>query len=886
MSILPAGENGLVNPVQAAQFEMSGTRPAGSQDQLAPYAALAYGAPISDSDLLRFFDDESFGIPPGDVNSTTRPDPAEPVVIYRDAHDVPHIYAADDDALAYGAGYAAAQDRLFLMDVLRHYSEGTLSAFLGPSCSFEQMDHDQLLAAAYTPSQAQAQLDALAGEYGELGTRVVSMIDAYVAGVNRYIDATRTDPSLLPADYGAAVEPPLPWTPTDVVHLVSLIGAVATGGGDGMANAALLQYLGGRLGSTSAAASVFADLKEQDDPAAPTTISTPFPYMEPGSVDPRTVAMPDDAAAPLAGGPTDTTPGCSLSAPNPAAVGILSALADLPAEMSGGHSNALVIPSDHSAGGHPIAVFGPELGYYAPQILMEEDLHAPDFSAEGAAFPGANFVVELGRGPDFAWSATTASTEQIVQRLELICNPSGGPVSATGTYYSYDGRCVPMTEHTYREVAVPKPGGTGAPTVITHDIYETVHGIVHGWTTAEGGRPVAVVDQRSTFMHEPDSFVGFLRWNTPSLTTVPSEWLKGVADVAYGFNWIYVDDRNVAYGVSGRDFSFPTDVDPNLPMWGTGVAELDGLLPAADHPHAVNPDQAYLTSWNNKPAPGFSASDDMYGWGPVQRVQLLDDNLDSALAAHGGKLTRADVVNAMENAALADLDGRSVLPALLRYLGATPQPTNVEAMLSQLRSWMAAGALRTTGTAGAAQYEHAPAVAIMDQLDTNLIEALFNPLLSAGGITDVDGVTSYAKVPMPFADPPHDADGLHQGDGYYVGWEGDVVKALSQLSGVAVDQPFGAATMDNLCGAGGCAQAVETALTDTYQQLVSANGTTDVSSWTATPDSKSAGESMPVYDDIQFEAIGLVGQPDIPWQNRPTFQQVVEFPSHRPGMGT
>ena len=39
---------------------------------------------------------------------------------------------------------------------------------------------------------------------------------------------------------------------------------------------------------------------------------------------------------------------------------------------------------------------------------------------------------------------------------------------------------------------------------------------------------------------------------------------------------------------------------------------------------------------------------------------------------------------------------------------------------------------------------------------------------------------------------------------------------------------------------------------------------------------------MPEFDSIGFRALGLVGQPNIDWQNRPTFQQVVEFPRHRP----
>jgi len=39
---------------------------------------------------------------------------------------------------------------------------------------------------------------------------------------------------------------------------------------------------------------------------------------------------------------------------------------------------------------------------------------------------------------------------------------------------------------------------------------------------------------------------------------------------------------------------------------------------------------------------------------------------------------------------------------------------------------------------------------------------------------------------------------------------------------------------------------------------------------------------MPAYDAIGFRPLGIVGQPSIPWQNRPTFQQVVSFPAHRP----
>ena len=56
---------------------------------------------------------------------------------------------------------------------------------------------------------------------------------------------------------------------------------------------------------------------------------------------------------------------------------------------------------------------------------------------------------------------------------------------------------------------------------------------------------------------------------------------------------------------------------------------------------------------------------------------------------------------------------------------------------------------------------------------------------------------------------------------------------------------------------------------------------TNVAGWTRDTASKAAGVTMPAYDDIQFTSIGIVGQPAIDWQNRPTFQQVAEFPAHR-----
>src|SRR4051794_28665971 len=729
--VLPPGENGRINAVELAQFQLTGQRPPGNNDQLGQYANLIPAAPsLTDSNLPTYFNDESFGVAPGDEKRVEQP--RSDVAIHRDGHQVPHVYGATDAGMAFGSGFAQAEDRLFLMDVLRHYGSGTLASFLGASCEFEQMDHDQLLLSPYTPARAQAQIDALPAQYGAQGTLAKQMITNYVAGVNAYIAATRTDPTLLPADYGAALQPPLEWTPADVVAIAGLIGGIfGKGGGAEIENAALLKYLQGKLGA-SAGKSAFTQFKSQNDPAAPTTIvGKSFPYMTPGAVDPATTALPDDPRKPLTGGPTNTTPGCNLTAPNEAAKTVVTSLDALPAHMS----NALVVNGGKAVGGHPIAVFGPQVSYFAPQILMIEELRSPNYAAMGASFPGTG-LVELGRGQDFAWSATSAGSDLIDQRLEKVCKPGGGTPDPEGKYYLFRGVCTPMVHEVFSETAVPKPGGVGAPTVIRHDIYRTNHGVVQGWTTA-GGKPVAVVNQRSTYEHDVDSVVGFLRWGQPKLTHDYASWKQGAAQIGYTFNWFYVDDRDAGYFVSGRDSVRPANVDPNLPSWGTGVAEWQGFLPAAQHPQQVTPPQGFFVSWNNKPAPGFSAADEQYGYGPVFRSQLLVNQLQAQLAAHGGKVTRAQVVQAMAFAATQDLDGVSVLPQLLGYLQNRPQPAGVAAMLSQLRTWLAEGSHRQKAQPADAQYKRASAVAIMDELMPALIRAIYDPLLAAGGVGSI-----------------------------------------------------------------------------------------------------------------------------------------------------
>jgi hypothetical protein len=136
---------------------------------------------------------------------------------------------------------------------------------------------------------------------------------------------------------------------------------------------------------------------------------------------------------------------------------------------------------------------------------------------------------------------------------------------------------------------------------------------------------------------------------------------------------------------------------------------------------------------------------------------------------------------------------------------------------------------------------------------------------------------------MQWVNTPN-SGGAHLGSAYDGGFEGYLMSTLEQLLGQHPADGFGTAITSRECAGGPstCAGTIDAALKATYDALVQANGSATVSSWTASTDSKAAGQTMPQFDAIHFRALGIVGQPDIDWQNRPTFQQVVQFPRHRP----
>ena len=123
-------------------------------------------------------------------------------------------------------------------------------------------------------------------------------------------------------------------------------------------------------------------------------------------------------------------------------------------------SNALLVGGEHTRSGRPIAVFGPQTAYFMPQLLVEKDVHGPGIDARGVAFAGTDLYVQLGRGRDFAFSATSAGADNIDQWVLRLCNPGGGTPTITSTGYLRNGTCEPIESYQHVQIAKPSAGGT------------------------------------------------------------------------------------------------------------------------------------------------------------------------------------------------------------------------------------------------------------------------------------------------------------------------------------------------------------------------------------------------------------------------------------------
>ena len=860
-NILPPAQGKNANASQVAAFQANGTYPPHTSDrQLTMYSNLLYATPgLTAAQIGNYFKDASFGVHATNVERTYSP--RTDVTIQRDRLGVPHIYGATRLGTMFGAGYATAEDRLFMIDVLRHSARAQLSSFAGGSNA--AMDASVWADTPYREAELQRQYDRADELYGQQGVMIQRDVTNYVAGVNKFITEACANPAKLPGEYGLIdpsqniCRPGHQWKVADVIAIASLVaGIFGKGGGGELPAAQALVTARQRFGATDGK-KVWADFQEFNDPEAPTTVhGKSFPYGQPPA-QPAGVALPDPGSVRSADAVQSASGSAEGSSPSPSGGDLPAGILE-PFRQQHDASNALLVSARESANGRPVAVMGPQVGYWSPQILMEDDIHAPKtaagpaIDARGAAFPGTNLYVQLGHGRDYAWSATSAGQDIIDTYAVKLCEPGGGQPTIDSDHYLFKGGCLPFDVLTRTNSWVPTPADqtpAGSQTLTT---LRTRLGVVIARATV-GGQPYAFTRLRVTYNHEVDpSALGFATFNDPNAMRNPQDFMRAANNIAYTFNWFYVDNRHIAYFNSGANPVRPANVDPNLPTFGRDpflwknfnpVNSTEDLQPQSAHPQVV--DQSYLTSWNNRQAPDYNT-----GYSSLYRSQPLDDRVKRDIAG-AGKVTLQELISDMEDAGTVDLRGDKVLPWIMRVIDTQPVANPaLRQPLQELRAWRAAGAHRIDRNKDGV-YEHGGAVRTMDAWWPRLVKAQFQPTL---------GPTLFNQT--PFA---HDAPG-RLGSSFNSSSYGYVHKDLRDLLGMSVRGPYSRI----YCGKGNvaaCRTALLNSLTDALQHDSNAE--------------LYGGQTPVEHDKIGFRAVGGITQPLIPWVNRPTFQQVVQVQGHR-----
>ena len=792
--VLPPGEDGgvPVDPNSTSQIPL--------YDGLTPLEGH-----VTASDLSVYFKSEHFGIA-GPVARSESTDRAG-LTILRDGFDVPHIYGRTRDDVMFGSGWVAAEDRGLLMEEAR--GPARVAALDIPG-----LDGFKLLTSLRTfiPSvQTEAFIHAqvkVLTRMGAKGRRVLRDFQDWIAGINAYYLRNRP-----------AGSRPAPWTIDDAIAVFSFIGAIfGHGGGDEVRNSDLLASLQARLGQRPGLAA-FRDLRRVNDPEAPVSIPGTFLYN---------------------GVPTGRTPGSPVidagSFSNEANFPGLATAASPPREAS----NALLVGASRSATGHPLAVMGPQVGYYYPQLLMEADLHGGGIDARGGLAPVDPYVL-IGRGEDFAWSFTSANNDNVDQFLEQLCTRNGSKPTRRSTAYVYRGRCVPMSRFT---AGVLK--GVGGQPDRSVAFWQTVHGPVSGTVTVRG-RPYAVATQRSTRGREPASALALADLNDNAVHS-PQSFFQAANEMETTFNLFYIDSKNIAMFSTGRLPIRARGVDPSLPTLGTGRYDWRGFLGENQHPHAINPKSGLILNWNNKPARGWGASDSHWSEGSVHRVQAF-----VGFKRTGNTL--ADVVSVMNRAATQDLRVVMVWPTVAKMLAGGRAPSHLaQQAVDLVNAWARRGASRLD-TTGSGEIIN-PGAAVIDASWTGIADAVMRPVLGP--------VLRKLAAINPEDDPPNPTEGT-----YFSGpaWYALVSKDLRTELGQKVSGPFSR----RYCGAGNvdrCRASLWAAVQSAVAKLTASQGP-NATAW----------RSSATAERLIFIP-GLISN-TMRWTNRPAFQQAISFGSHR-----
>jgi penicillin amidase len=540
-----------------------------------------------------------------------------PVNVLRDHWGVPHIYAANNADLFMAQGYVHAQDRLWQMEFQRRIGNGQMSELFGPLA----LPTDRFVRILGFGRVARKEVETL-------NDNTRTAIDAYVRGINAYIEQHRTR---LPLEFSILRFQPRPWEPADVLVWGKMMALSLC---DNWTVEILRARIVAAVGEERAAQ---LDPHYRDD--HPLVIPNGVRYSRDIGADALRLAAD---ASPFVNG------------------------------VEGGQgSNGWVAGGTRTTSGKPLLANDPHLAIQMPSFWYENHLIGGDYHVTGASIPGTPGIL-IGHNEWIAWGVTNGMTD--VQDLYIERFDPHDP-----TRYEFRGEWEQAqiiretitvkgkTQPHIEEVRITRHGPIITPFLPTEDDRRPTEDDRRPTEddrrpTTDGGRPTED-DRRPTEDDRRPTTDGqrtedlALRWTAldPSriMTSVLNinrahDWASFRAALADwtvpAQNFVYADvEGHIGYALGG-DLPIRAKGNGRLPVPGwTGEYEWTGIIPHDQMPHAFDPADDVIVTANNRiidehyPQPIYGEWLSGYRAARIQQLleQTAQHDLRSFAAIHG-----------------------------------------------------------------------------------------------------------------------------------------------------------------------------------------------------------------------------------------------------------
>jgi penicillin amidase len=557
----------------------------------------------------------------------------KPVEIVRDRWGIAHIYATNEHDLFFAQGYSAARDRLFQLEGWRRQSTGTVAEILGP----RELKRDIGTRLFMYRGDMRRELTS----YHPHG---VEIVQAFVDGVNAYIDEAMRDPASLPMEFRILGIKPGKWTPEVVISRhQGLLGNIGAELSTGLAVAKLGEGAVKKLAWYHPGEPTIALDSAIDGSLLSADILDLYNAFRGGIR-----FLPQDVSVAYRG--------------DSAALTRLAQVSDSLTEDRRWRerrdigSNNWVISGRLTQSGHPIMANDPHRGQAAPSLRYWVHLVAPGWNVIGGGEPEIPGV-SIGHNEHGAWGLTIFGTDG--EDLYVYHTNPANPQQ-----YRYLGSWESM-----RVITDTIPVKGQAPAIVK--LKYTRHGpVVFEDTTHHVAYAV-----RAAWM-EPGSapYLASLRidqarnWDefreACSYSNIPGENMVW-ADTAGHIGWQAVGIAPIRRNWSGL-----------VPIPGDGRYEWDGYLPIKAKPHLFDPQVGYFASANNDLIPPGYPYRDAVGWSwadPFRWARI------SEVLGSGRKFTMMDMERLQTD--YLSIPARTLVPLLAELTARDPKVERARRML-------------------------------------------------------------------------------------------------------------------------------------------------------------------------------------------------------------